>query len=153
VSEEPKKRGGARPGAGRPRKAEKYAKPIADTEDRIAGRLPKTLTNLEEIADGTEQIEEEWVEKLTVVVETSEVDQDGRVHKVKKQLFPKARPGQLVLVKRKVTKIPPDFRANSYLADRIMGKPTVNAEINLSELSDDELLRALAALATAEGTD
>ncbi len=44
--------GGARPGAGRPRKREKYARPIAQAEKRIADNLPNIIDKLMELADG-----------------------------------------------------------------------------------------------------
>jgi hypothetical protein len=47
-----KPKGGARPGAGRPRRAEKYAGPIAAAEDRIADRLPTLVERLFERAEG-----------------------------------------------------------------------------------------------------
>jgi hypothetical protein len=44
--------GGARPGAGRPRKAEKYAVPVRKAEKRILDRLPQLVDNLLLLADG-----------------------------------------------------------------------------------------------------
>ncbi len=44
--------GGARPGAGRKRKDEKFKAPIAKAEKRIADRLPQLIDNLFELADG-----------------------------------------------------------------------------------------------------
>lgn len=46
------KRGGARPGAGRKPRAEKYATPIADGERRISDRLPWLIEKQFELADG-----------------------------------------------------------------------------------------------------
>lgn len=45
-------RGGARPGAGRKRKAEIYHFPIKDAEGRISERLPKYIDLLDELAHG-----------------------------------------------------------------------------------------------------
>ncbi len=44
--------GGARPGAGRPRKREKFARPIARAEKQIADRLPMIVDRLLELAAG-----------------------------------------------------------------------------------------------------
>lgn len=54
--------GGARPGAGRKPKAEKFKLPIAKAEKRIADRLPTLIDRMFELSDG-------------VLVE--EVDRDG----------------------------------------------------------------------------
>jgi len=44
--------GGARPGAGRKAKAEKFAGPIADAEKQIADRLPEIIDWMFELAEG-----------------------------------------------------------------------------------------------------
>lgn len=44
--------GGNRPGAGRPRRAVKHARPIAQAEKRIADRLPLIIDRMFELADG-----------------------------------------------------------------------------------------------------
>ncbi len=44
--------GGPRAGAGRPRKAEKFARPIAAAEKRIADKLPHLVDKLLELVDG-----------------------------------------------------------------------------------------------------
>jgi len=46
--------GGVRPGAGRPRKADKYQRQIADGESRIADRLPFLIDRMFELAEGIE---------------------------------------------------------------------------------------------------
>lgn len=53
--------GGARPGAGRKRKADKFAAPIARAEGRIADRLPHLVDRMLELADGVliEDLDEE----------------------------------------------------------------------------------------------
>lgn len=52
--------GGARPGAGRKAKAEKFKQPIAKAEKRIADRLPSLIDNMMALADGI------WVEEMTI---------------------------------------------------------------------------------------
>lgn len=49
--------GGKRPGAGRPRKSEKYARPIAVAERRIADRLPILIDRMFELSDGLSMID------------------------------------------------------------------------------------------------
>lgn len=44
--------GGPRPGSGRPRKAEKFQRPIARAEKRIADRLPWLIDQQFELAEG-----------------------------------------------------------------------------------------------------
>lgn len=85
-------KGGARPGAGRKRAADKYATAINQAERRIADRLPDLIDKLFELADG-----------VTVM----ERDAHGR---------------------EKVYDRPPDFKAASYLVDRVMGKPAQKLE-------------------------
>lgn len=50
--------GGARPGAGRKRKAEKWAAPIAKAEKRIADKLPSLIDNMLALAEGV------WIEEM-----------------------------------------------------------------------------------------
>lgn len=84
--------GGARPGAGRKPKDEKFKQPIAKAEKQIADRLPHLIEKMMELADGV------LTEKISV---------DGRV----------------------IYQNPPDYKALSYLIDRVMGKPTERKEI------------------------
>jgi hypothetical protein len=51
--------GGARAGAGRPRKADKFARPIAQAEKRISDKLPWLVDKALELAEGV------WVEQET----------------------------------------------------------------------------------------
>ncbi len=44
--------GGKRPGAGRPAKKDKHARPIAKAEKRIADRLPELIDRMFELASG-----------------------------------------------------------------------------------------------------
>lgn len=52
--------GGARPGAGRKRKSEKFAGEIAKAERRIADRLLLCIDNMQALADGI------FVEEMTI---------------------------------------------------------------------------------------
>jgi hypothetical protein len=122
---EKKKNGGARPGAGRkPKpKTEAQESAIAVAEKRCADRLPLTLANLEEIADGrAEQTEVEEMAAGTITI--------GKGAYVK-PAFPDLPPEQMVLVRRKTVTFAPEARANMYLADRVMGKPSDGDEAKI----------------------
>lgn len=49
-------KGGARPGAGRPRTAIKHTAQVASAEKRIADRLPRLIDNMFALADGVKEI-------------------------------------------------------------------------------------------------
>jgi hypothetical protein len=113
--------GGARPGAGRPRKAEKYAAPIAAAEDHIADRLPQLLSNMLKLANGGwEQVEEKWLPAALITTGSGEFES---------RVYPDLPANQLVLVERKRSRAAPDRAANIYLIDRILGKPTTRVEV------------------------
>jgi len=86
--------GGARAGAGRKPRAEKYAGPVAAAESRIVDRLPELVDNLFKLAEGV------MVEKL---------DREGN---------------------ERVFKTAPSLKANTYLIDRILGRPTRAVELS-----------------------
>lgn len=152
----PGRSGGTRPGAGRKPRSERFARPIAAAEKRIADRLPEVLSNQFVLAlGGGERTEEEWAPAGTVMVDgfETETDEAGNVRKVvkvRKPAFPALPPDELVLVKRKVVGLGPDAPANQYLIDRILGKPaqSVEAEVTVlqkmarevEKLTDAELL-------------
>lgn len=113
--------GGARPGAGRPRKAEKYAAPIAAAEDRIADRLPQLLSNMLKLANGGwEQVEEEWAPARLVEIGQGES---------RTLAYPEKDPDELVLIKRTRKRAAPDRAANIDLINRLLGKPTTRVEV------------------------
>ncbi|MGV3616114.1 MAG: hypothetical protein ACO1SV_12330 [Fimbriimonas sp.] len=123
--------GGRREGSGRKRKADKYSTEIEAAERKIADRLPQIIDNLTRIADGG--------------IEVTHITRE-RDPKTKK----------MVIVSSRTEVTLPDRKANEYLADRVMGRPTQEVEMDLtsngesvgalmfSELSDDELDRRLA---------
>ena len=130
--------GGARPGSGRKPRAERFASEIELAERRCADRLPQVLDNLELIADGeSPKIEERWEAAGSVMIEVQAkgpagellFTPSGRPSMVKALAFPGRGPEELVLVERKVITAGPDFKANEYLADRILGKPTAAVEL------------------------
>ena len=101
--------GGARPGAGRKRKANKFATAINQAEGQIVDRLPELIERLMDLATGV--LSEEF---------------------------------DLIRMKARVYKAPPDRHALEYLVNRVMGKPTERREHTfpdkpLEDMTDDEL--------------
>ncbi|AIE83524.1 hypothetical protein [Fimbriimonas ginsengisoli] len=123
-------RGGKREGAGRKSKDELYGRKVRIAENKISDRLPTIREDLEIIAHGAEQVEEEWVEACTVTVDDVRQMAGGQFAKIKRPAFPDAKPGELVMIRRKIIKLPPDYRANAYLFDRVGGKPTEKVEVD-----------------------
>jgi hypothetical protein len=119
--------GGARPGAGRKRKYEKYQSAIEKAELRIAQKLPEILDNLELIADGGQQITTEKYQPAGLVTLTKQ-DQEGNTYQV--PAFPDLDPLEPVMVERTVVTAGKDLRANQYLMDRVAGRPTQRQEIS-----------------------
>lgn len=132
--------GGAREGAGRKAKPDKFKLPIAKAEKRIVDRLPELIDNMFILANGGyERVEEEWQPAGLVYIGSGEFA---------RRAFPDLPSDQLVLVKRKSSIADKDRAANQYLIDRIMGKPTDRKEHifpdkPLEEMSEDELKRIL----------
>lgn len=123
--------GGARAGAGRKRKSEKYAAEIEAAEKKVKDRLPDLIDNLFLLAQGGYPI-----------------------NRVKRGLLE----GKMVVVEEVTETAPPDRKANEYLVDRIMGRPTQEVEMDLEHsgeiripdaLTDDERAARLAALLDA----
>lgn len=112
--------GGSRPGAGRKSKAQKFERPIAAAEKKIADRLPQIVDNLIFLANGGyEQVTETWEPAGLHTVGEGEAILPA---------FPDKKPDELVLIKRTSSIAAPDRAANTYLLDRIAGKPTVPIE-------------------------
>lgn len=131
-------RGGARPGAGRKTKAVKHERQINKAEKRCADRLPETIGNLEALADGGyPRVKEKWEPAALVVLElplrdalgNPMLDADGKPILAKQQVFPHAKPDELVLVERITEIADRDRAANIYLTDRAMGKPVQKQEL------------------------
>lgn len=125
--------GGKRAGAGRKPKAEKFAPQIDRAEKRIADRLPELIDNQFALAlGGGIRTESRYELARGVLIEAYEQDENGRIVKVKRQLFPDAAEDALVLVEKKEVELGPDRAANEYLIDRILGKPTAIVEAEVS---------------------
>jgi hypothetical protein len=120
--------GGFRPGAGRKPRAVKYARPIAAAEKQIADRLgkrdglPGLIDNLLQLADGGyEQVTQHYEAAGSITIGQGEAQQ---------LVYPDKKPDELVLVKTVRTLAAPDLKANTYLVDRILGKPTAELEVS-----------------------
>lgn len=106
---------------GRPRKRDKFARPIARAEKQIADHLPVLIDNMLQLAHGGyERIEEEWQPAGLVYVGSGEFA---------RRAFPELPADEPVLVKRKRSIADKDRQANEYLINRILGKPIERQEI------------------------
>jgi hypothetical protein len=139
--------GGARPRAGRKRKATKYESAIQTAETKIIDKLPDIIENLLTLADGGQQIiTEEWQPAGLVTLTKHDEDKD-KFYQV--QAFPDLDPLETVLVKRTVVTAGRDRAANQYLVDRVMGKATQRLQIlkpdkPFEEMTDAELAEYIA---------
>ncbi|HUW31512.1 MAG TPA: hypothetical protein VM223_07850 [Planctomycetota bacterium] len=107
-------RGGARPGAGRPAKKNKHARPIARAEKRIADRLPGLVDKLFDLAEGAVVLDPLDVEKVRTNL-MQHIDDPESLEQIigkLKQVYVRA----------------PSFKALEYLLNRIMGKPVEKQE-------------------------
>jgi len=129
--------GGARRGAGRHRKRDKYTSQSAAFDDRAADRLGDRAAALELLADGGfEQIEEEFVPAGLVFIDDVTVE-DGKVIRRRVRAFPNLPEKELVCIRRKRSFAAPDRAANIYLIDRILGKPGTESD-DEPPATDDE---------------
>lgn len=124
--------GGARPGAGRPRKTEKYVAQIAATEDRIADALPQFVKNQIGLANGG------WWEEEVDLAPAGTVTRGGG--EWMELVYPDKPADELVVVKKRRRRVAPDRRANEYLIDRILGKPTAQIEAEVSGPNGEAIL-------------
>jgi hypothetical protein len=123
--------GGTRPGAGRPRKSDKYAGQITALEDQIVDGLPANVANMQLLANGGfEQITESWEPAGLIEITKQVVTNDGTVS-VRELAFPELDPTQLVCVRRTRSIAAPDRKANEYLINRIAGTPTQRIEADI----------------------
>jgi hypothetical protein len=114
--------GGARAGAGRKPRSEKFQRPIAAAEKRIADRLPQIIDNLFLLADGGYlQVTETWEAAGLLTSGQGEATVPA---------FPDKRPDELVLTRSTRSIAAPDRGANQDLLNRIAGKPTAALEIS-----------------------
>lgn len=133
--------GGARSGAGRKPKLQKFEAQIDAAERRIADQLPQLLDNLQVLANGGfDQVSETWEPAGLIQISKEVVTGEGTVS-VRELAFPHLDPEQLVCVRRTRSIAAPDRAANIYLVDRILGKPTARVE---ADVDPDGTLEATA---------
>lgn len=107
---------------GRPKKADKFAAPVARAEKQIVDKLPSLIENMLILANGGyERIEEQWAPAGSLFIGSG---------KDAVPMYPDKEPDELVLVKRTRSIADKDRAANQYLIDRIMGKPTERQEVS-----------------------
>lgn len=127
--------GGARPGSGRKRKAEKYLTEIEAAEKQIKDKLPKLVRTMERLAFGGIEVTKIKRERVRVV------DEGGERY-------------EMVVTEAITEKTLPDRKAGEYLINRIMGQPTQEVDLDvtsngstvgglLSGFSNDDLERLL----------
>lgn len=123
--------GGARPGAGRKPKAEKYAEQITAIEDRLADSLKKRVDTLEELAQGGfEKKTRKLIPAVLIMKKVVVMDALGVPHNIEEPAFPDEKPGKLICVEETRETLAPDRAAGIYLTDRILGKPTQAVEMS-----------------------
>ena len=134
--------GGARAGAGRKRKSDKYAAQIAATNDRIAAGLLDRVAALELLAEGGyKQITEIWEPAGLITIQKVVETKDGTIRGTE-LAFPELPPDELVCTRRTRSIAAPDRRANEYLINRIAGTPTQRLDLDHDPDGDMELTAA-----------
>lgn len=125
-------RGGARPRAGRKRKATKYELAVTEAEDKIVDHLPQIYANLKKLADGGFEVaEKKWLpRKAFSQAEVLAFLTDGKESEEAKLAIEK--PDELVLSELKTYYALPDRAANIYMMDRILGKPIQKQDIDMN---------------------
>ena len=146
--------GGARPGAGRRPKAEKYETQFAAADQRWVDKLPVVQETLEKLAKGgLKRITKKFMPAVLVLTKEVRYDASDNPKNVDVPAFPDEDPKKLICVQEVVETLAPDRAANIYILDRILGKPTQSVEMSgpdggdiplpthdLSRLTTDELL-------------
>ena len=118
--------GGARPGAGRKPRVEKFPEVFDALDRRLAEGTPDRLDSLEYLAAGgfpEEDIEEIWEPAGLIYSGSGET---------RSLAFPDLPAGQMVCIQRKIKRhvVAPDRQANIYLVDRFAGKPVQSTELS-----------------------
>jgi hypothetical protein len=123
-------RGGARPGAGRKKNADKYAAAIERFTDKAAKGLTARYTALDRLAKGGfEQVTETW-EPAGLIYVSKQIETSQGAIRVSELAFPELPPEQLVCVRRTRSVAAPDRKANEYLVDRVLGRPTQQLDVD-----------------------
>lgn len=119
--------------SGRPRKADQNAGAVAKAERQIRDRLPSLIENLFILANGGyERVEEVWA-RADSLYKGSGADAV--------RMYPEAKDDELILVKRTVSTADRDLRANTYLVDRLLGKPTERVHGRMLNITPDQLAK------------
>lgn len=144
--------GGARLGAGRKSKAEKYETEIQSAEGRWAGLLPSVQTTVEQLATGglkritRKKLPAGLVTTKKVLLnslgEPYSLDVAGNPKAVEVPAYPDMDPKKLVVVEEVVETLLPDRAACIYIIDRILGKPTATLEADVKTDLGDAFLDA-----------
>jgi hypothetical protein len=143
--------GGARPGAGRPSKAQLYADDIRATEQAIVDRLAEVVAvQLAAATDNIVVIDEVYEPAGMLTIQRTVIGPSGEV-RATEPAFPNLDPEQLVLVRRTRRVSGPDLRTGQYLINRIAGTPTQKLEADLDTPTDGVLAQFLGAVAKAYG--
>jgi len=158
--------GGARPNAGRKRKADKYKAQINKAEKAAAARLVRNIENLEHLADGGYQrVSERYEPAGAIYIDaplrnedgTVKLDANGKPIMVKQRAYPDKDADELVLVERRVEIADKDRAANIWLTEFIAGKPVQQVEAEHDVPADSPLRALFEAAATKiygdEGTE
>jgi hypothetical protein len=112
--------GGARPGAGRPRTADKFKRPIARAEKRIADRLPLLIDKHFELAEGVSVLDDILaVPALLKALQAAGTDAE--------------KVSEIAETFRQMYLHPPQFKSLEYLVNRIMGRPTEVQEVTIDD--------------------
>jgi hypothetical protein len=140
--------GGSRTGAGRPSNADRCEAPFGDLVAQFAGHLGKVYQNLENLADGSELVDEEWKAAGTITRKDLARNGDGSVVRDDKGkptivdvlVYPDKPKDEMVLVGRKVKHLPPCFKSNELMVDRTGGKARPAPEPDPEAMKLDEAL-------------
>lgn len=132
--------GGKRDGAGRKRTRDKYEGAVTAAEQKIADKLPQLVDQLLKLAKGGyTRTEAVWKPAGLVFIEEVEELQSGdpenpkiRERVVKKPAFPDLPADKLVCVEKRTSIADADRQANIYLMDRILGKPALSVEADVT---------------------
>lgn len=157
MSDGRKTNGGARAGAGRKSKLVKFETEINTAEKRIAKRLPKLIANLERLADGGYKREKKVFKPAGMIYldlperltdGTLKLDPNGHPILIKQLAFPHLDPEHLVCVESSTEIADADRAANTYLVDRVMGRPKQAYEGDLNLNDPDALIDRFEAAVT-----
>lgn len=129
--------GGKRDGAGRKRKAERYASQIEGFTDRCADHLSEGFARLCDLIEGgvRREVKRQKAGTLTRkdVLRNKDgdpiSDRNGKFIPIEVLLYPDLDKDELVIVEEKTITNPPDVRAIQELNERVLGKASQPVEL------------------------